>query len=110
MDVYDEPDIEDVVAEALRVRGIGARACGLNADWCLLAWCLSDGVPNTIEGGYYLLDEEETDDQDRELFVIVQRFYEQEDPQWPGNNKIDTIVGPAPLNTVLDEWVARGAK
>jgi hypothetical protein len=101
------PSIEEQVADLLLANNIAVRACGLNADWCVLAWCLSDGEPNAIEGGYYLLNDEDTDDEGNELFTVVQRFYERENPEWPGNNLITTIIESGPLERFLGEWVKR---
>lgn len=44
-------DDEDYVRQELTVRGLPYKSCGLNADWCVSAWHLSEGEPNKTSGG-----------------------------------------------------------
>ena len=33
--------------------------CGLNADWCIQAWHYGTNEPNSVDGDYYVLDNED---------------------------------------------------
>jgi hypothetical protein len=102
--------IEQRVALLLMSRGLAVRPCGLNADWAVSAWALSDGEPNTVEGGFYLLDTEETDEHGEPLFEVVQRFYTADDPDGDGNDTVKGITGPGRLAPVVNEWLFSDAR
>lgn len=99
----DEPEDEDVRV-ALHLRGMSSEPCGLNADWCLRAWFLGPGQANVTSGGHYLLDTEETDEQGRYLFEVVQRSY---DEQSEDGGAVTKIIGPGLLTRVLEEWMVK---
>lgn len=45
--------------------------CGLNADWCIQAWHYGTNEPNSVDGDYYVLDNEDGN-------FLVQRYYPSE--------------------------------
>jgi|TARA_R110002051_G_scaffold238349_2_gene299087 hypothetical protein len=42
--------------------------CGLNADWCIEAWHYGTSTPNSVDGDYYVLDNEDG------RFIVTQYF------------------------------------
>ena len=45
---------------------------GLNADWCVTSYCLTDCEPNMTDGAFYLVDGEDG------TWSIVRRYYDPE--------------------------------
>jgi len=72
------------VSSLLEAYGLPVKPCGLNADWSVSAYHLSEGTPNTQSGDFYLLDDEITPDDYAHgtTYSLVQRFYNEqsEDP------------------------------
>lgn len=95
--------MEDKVRMMLDSRGLPFKPCGLNADWCVSAWHLSDGEPNTNSGDFYLLDTEDTNGDGVELFEIVQRNHLPEDKE--GNDDVRRAYGPDTLEKVVNQFV-----
>lgn len=89
------------VERALREVGLPVKPCGLNADWCVSAWHLSNGTPNQKDGDYYLLDTEETNDDGDCLFEIVTRFYATDD-DLTDNDVVRCTFGPKPLGVIVE--------
>ncbi len=79
--IPDKPSREDV-ARALTRAGLPVRPCGLNADWSVAAWYLGpppgkdDLGRNRTEGGFYLLDTEDDDQDGIDQYALVRRYYE----------------------------------
>lgn len=100
------------VREALERRGLPFKPCGLNADWCVSAWHLSKGEPNTTSGDFYLLDTEKKDEGTGDwLFSVVQRNYPPDDEMEDAadENATKMIIQPGLLNKVVKEWSYRVA-
>lgn len=58
-------------------RGVCFVSCGLNADWCVSAFCLSDAAPNITQGAYYIIDQED------DTWSLVRRFHDPDDEAEP---------------------------
>ena len=58
-------------------RGVCFASCGLNADWCVSAFCLSDAIPNITQGAYYIIDEED------DTWSLVRRFHDPDEEAEP---------------------------
>lgn len=60
-----------MVSKTLVANGLPCAPCGLNADWCVSAWCFGPGAPNVNEEPtLYLLDTED----DNDTYELVSRF------------------------------------
>lgn len=67
------PDLDKIVKESAARLHLTVQPCGLNADWSVTAYMLSPGTPNTTQGAYYLIEDE---DDDRQTWSLVRRWYE----------------------------------
>jgi len=47
--------------------------CGLNADWCIQAWHYGTNEPNSVDGDYYVLDNEDGN------FIVARYFPSKEE-------------------------------
>jgi hypothetical protein len=101
LDALHFPQIEPLVEQALEQRRLPYKPSGLNADWSVQAWMLSDGAPNRVNGAYYLLDSED----DRGNYLIVRRFYEGEPGYEEANDGVEEVISDGPLSQVLDEYM-----
>ncbi len=91
-------------------------ACGLNADWCIQAWHYGTNEPNSVDGDYYVLDNEDGK-------FLVQRYFpserdkEEHDPykevvfiaSFPTKAEAMDLVEKGfsdhPLQTEYDAWL-----
>lgn len=91
---------DDQVKTMLQSLGLPVKPCGLNADWCVSAWHLSQGTPNINSGDRYLLDTETDNEQGETLYDLVQRFYTAEDSD--DNDNVQVIWSGMTLTEIED--------
>lgn len=84
------------IKTAILAAGLPYRPCGLNADWCVDAWHLSEGAPNTTSGDLYLLDDEQG------TYEIVRRYYNDDAARMDGSDDhVETLAAGLSLAAAL---------